>query len=141
MPAFHVLMVEDDPADVTLTREALKESKLALNLHVVEDGEAALRFLRHQPPYAQAPRPDLVILDLQLPKIDGHEVLRRVKADPMLRAIPVCVVTASDKAEDVERAYKAGANCYVTKPVDLPQFARVVQAIESFWLMIVRRPG
>ena len=135
-----VLLVEDDSGDVELTREALAESKIALNLRIVEDGERALQYLRREGKYADAPRPDLILLDLNLPRMDGREVLAHIKADPSLRVIPVVVLTTSRAEEDVLRAYHLNANCYITKPVDLEQFIRVVQAIEDFWLTIVRLP-
>lgn len=138
--AIEVLLAEDDPADVRLTREALKSSKLSVRLSVVENGEEALAFLRREGPYKDAPRPDLIMLDLNMPRCDGREVLRAVKTDPDLRSIPVCVVTTSDNSRDINDAYQLGVNCYVTKPIDLDQFMRVVQAIESFWMTIVKLP-
>jgi CheY-like chemotaxis protein len=136
----HVLMVEDDPGDVLLTKETLKESKLSIDMVVVDDGEKALQYLRQQGPYGKAPRPDLVILDLNLPKVDGHEVLRQVKAEEALRTIPIVVVTTSDAEADIQRTYGLGANCYVTKPIGLEQFAKVVRAIEHFWMTVVALP-
>ena len=136
----HVLMVEDDPGDVMLTQETLKESKLAVDMTVVDDGEKALQYLRKQGPYKNALRPDLVLLDLNLPKVGGHEVLRQVKADADLRAIPVVIVTTSDAEADIQSSYGLGANCYVTKPIGLQQFAKVVRAIEQFWMTIVALP-
>jgi len=138
--AIEILMVEDNPGDVRLTREALKGGKVLNRLHVAEDGVAALDFLYRRPPYQDAPRPDLVLLDLNLPKMDGREVLARIKSDESLRLIPVVVLTTSQAEEDVLRAYRLNANCYVTKPVDLHQFNRIVQAIEEFWLTVVRLP-
>ena len=138
--AIEILMVEDNPGDVRLTREALKGGKVLNQLHVVEDGVAALDFLYRRPPHQDAPRPDLILLDLNLPKMDGREVLLRIKADETLKLIPVVVLTTSQAEEDVLRAYRLSANCYVTKPVDLHQFNRIVQAIEEFWLTIVRLP-
>jgi len=138
--AIEILMVEDNPGDVRLTREALKGGKVLNQLHVAEDGVAALDFLYRRPPYQDAPRPDLVLLDLNLPKMDGREVLARIKSDESLRLIPVVVLTTSQAEEDVLRAYRLNANCYVTKPVDLHQFNRIVQAIEEFWLTVVRLP-
>ena len=136
-----VLLVEDNPGDVRLTREALKESKLWTNLHVVEDGEAALFFLRQEGAYADAPRPDIILLDLNLPKRDGREVLSIIKADENLKRIPVVILTTSDSEEDILKSYNLNANCYITKPVDFEQFIRVVRAIEDFWLTIVKLPG
>lgn len=135
-----ILMVEDNPGDVRLTREALKGSKVLHRLNVVEDGVAALEFLRREPPYEDAPRPDIVLLDLNLPKKDGREVLSAIKADPALRSIPVVILTTSQAEEDVLRAYNLNANCYVTKPVDFDQFMRIVRTIEEFWLNIVTLP-
>jgi len=138
--AIEILMVEDNPGDVRLTREALKGGKVLNQLHVVEDGVAALDFLYRRPPHQNAPRPDLILLDLNLPKMDGREVLSRIKSDDSLKVIPVVVLTTSQAEEDVLRAYRLSANCYVTKPVDLHQFNRIVQAVEEFWLTIVRLP-
>jgi chemotaxis family two-component system response regulator Rcp1 len=138
--AIEILMVEDNPGDVRLTREALKGGKIWNQLHVVEDGVAALDFLRRNPPHQDAPRPDLILLDLNLPKKDGREVLAAIKADESLKLIPVVILTTSQAEEDVIRAYALNANCYVTKPVDFLQFTRIVQAIESFWLTVVTLP-
>lgn len=135
-----VLLVEDNPGDVLLTREALRESKLAVNLNVVGDGEAALAFLRREPPHAQAPRPDLVVLDLNLPRKDGRQVLAEIKASPTLRCIPVVILTSSLAEEDIIRAYHLNANCYIQKPLDLDQFVKVVRSIENFWFTVVKLP-
>lgn len=135
-----ILMVEDNPGDVRLTREALKGGKVLNQLHVVEDGVAALDYLYRRPPYEDAARPDLILLDLNLPKMDGRQVLATIKADETLKLIPVVVLTTSQAEEDVLRAYRLSANCYVTKPVDLHQFNRIVQAIEQFWLTVVSLP-
>lgn len=135
-----ILMVEDNPGDVRLTREALKDGKVLNALHVVEDGVAALDFLFKRAPYENAARPDLVLLDLNLPKLDGRQVLAAIKSDPDLKVIPVVVLTTSEAEEDILSAYQLAANCYVTKPVDLHQFNRIVQAIEGFWLTIVKLP-
>jgi CheY-like chemotaxis protein len=135
-----ILMVEDNPGDVRLTREALKGGKVWNEIHVVTDGVAALDFLHHRAPYTNSPHPDLVLLDLNLPKKDGREVLAAMKADPTLKTIPVVVLTTSQAEEDVMRAYNLNCNCYVTKPVDFEQFTRIVQAIEQFWLTIVTLP-
>jgi chemotaxis family two-component system response regulator Rcp1 len=135
-----ILMVEDDPGDVRLTREALKGSKVLHSLNVVEDGVAALDYLRKVGPYAQAVRPDIVLLDLNLPRKDGREVLSAMKQDAALRAIPVVILTTSQDEEDVLRAYNLNANCYVTKPVDFDQFMRIVRTIEDFWLNVVTLP-
>jgi two-component system, chemotaxis family, response regulator Rcp1 len=138
--AIDILMVEDNPGDVRLTREALKGGKVLNTLHVAEDGVAALDFLYRRSPYQDAPRPDLILLDLNLPKMDGREVLSKIKSDETLKTIPVVILTTSQAEEDVIRAYRLSANCYVTKPVDLHQFNRIVQAIEQFWLTVVRLP-
>jgi len=135
-----ILLVEDSPGDVRLTREALAEGKLKNRLHVAEDGEQALAFLRRDGGYAEAPRPDLILLDLNLPRVDGREVLAQIKSDHDLKRIPVVVLTTSSADEDVLRVYDLAANCYITKPVDLDQFMRVVRSIEEFWLTVVRLP-
>ncbi|NRF67738.1 response regulator [Aquincola sp. S2] len=140
MRAIEILMVEDNPGDVRLTREAFKDGRVWNRLHVVEDGLAALDFLHRRPPFDDAPRPDIILLDLNLPRMDGREVLAHIKADEALRIIPVVVLTTSQAEEDVLRAYHLNANCYVTKPVDLEQFIRIVQAIEDFWFTVVRLP-
>ncbi|MGD8568653.1 MAG: response regulator [Gammaproteobacteria bacterium] len=138
--AIEILLVEDNPADVRLTREALKEAKVRNQLHVVEDGVAAMAFLNRQGEYADAPRPDLILLDLNLPKKDGREVLEEIKRDDMLKRIPVVVLTTSQAEEDIVKTYNLHANCYVTKPVDLDQFITIVRSIEDFWLTIVKLP-
>lgn len=135
-----ILLVEDNAGDIRLTREALKESKIANNLHVVGDGEQALDFLHQRAQYVDAIRPDLVILDLNLPKVDGREVLEHIKADPHLRMIPVAVMTTSKNDEDVTRSYAAYANCYIRKPLDIEGFFAVVASIETFWFQIVKLP-
>jgi CheY-like chemotaxis protein len=135
-----ILLVEDNPGDVRLTQEALHESKLRNNLSVARDGVEALAFLRREGSYAGAPRPDLILLDLNLPRKDGREVLAEVKSDPALRTIPVVVLTTSKAEQDVVQSYNLHANCYVTKPVDLEQFITVVQSIEGFWFSIVTLP-
>jgi len=135
-----ILLVEDSPADVRLTREALKEAKVLNTLYVVQDGVAALVFLRKQGQYASSPSPDLILLDLNLPKKDGREVLAEIKQDEKLKRIPVVVLTTSRAEEDVVRAYNLHANAYVTKPVDLTQFLEVVRRIEEFWLAVVTLP-
>jgi two-component system, chemotaxis family, response regulator Rcp1 len=138
--AVEILLVEDNPGDVRLTREALKEGKVRNNLHVVEDGVKAVAFLRREAPYENAVRPDLVLLDLNLPKKGGREVLEEVKGDPVLRNIPVVILTSSQAEQDIVRAYDLHANCYITKPVDLDQFITVVKTIEDFWFSIVKLP-
>ncbi len=135
-----LLLVEDDPGDVLMTREALKDSKLLNNLHVVDNGEQALDFLRRQGEFTDAPRPDLVLLDLNLPRLDGREVLAIVKEDPELRTIPIVVLTTSDAEEDVIRSYNLHANAYVTKPVDFDTFVSVVRQVDDFFLTVVRLP-
>lgn len=135
-----ILLVEDSAADIRLTTEALRRAKVANHLHVVRDGEAAMSFLQRQPPYESARRPDLLLLDLNLPRKDGREVLAEIKRDASLRTIPVVVLTTSSEEEDVLRAYELHANSYVTKPVDFGQFLKVVSAIEDFWLEVVRLP-
>ena len=135
-----ILLVEDNPGDVRLTREALKEGKVANNLSVAEDGLQALQMLRHEGEYAGYPTPDLILLDLNLPKMDGREVLEQIKADSKLRRIPVVVLTTSQADEDILRSYNLHANCYITKPVELNEFLRVVRSIEDFWLSIVKLP-
>jgi len=136
----HVLLVEDNPADVRLTREVLADGKITNTLHVVADGEEAMAFLRHKGPFASAPRPDLILLDLNLPKKDGREVLAEVKSDPSLKLIPVVILTTSRSDRDILESYNLHANCYISKPVDLLQFMEVVRTIEDFWLSIVRLP-
>ena len=135
-----ILLVEDNPGDVRLAQEALREGEVHNNLHVASDGEEALRFLRRERGYEQAVRPDLILLDLNLPKLDGREVLSEIKADPSLRRIPVVVLTTSDADSDIARSYDLHANCYITKPVDIEQFIVLVQSIEAFWFTIVKLP-
>jgi chemotaxis family two-component system response regulator Rcp1 len=135
-----ILLVEDNPADVHLTVEALRDAKVHNNLHVASDGEEALAFLRRRNGYKEAPRPDLILLDLNLPRKSGREVLADVKADPDLRQIPVIILSTSSAEDDVTSAYDLAANCYVTKPVDLDEFIGVVRAIDSFWLSLARLP-
>jgi chemotaxis family two-component system response regulator Rcp1 len=135
-----ILMVEDNPGDVRLTVEALKEGKVRNNFHTVADGVEALAFLRRQGEYAKSPRPDLVLLDLNLPKMNGREVLAEIKQDPDLRRIPVVILTVSKAEQDILKTYNLYANCYITKPVDLDQFLSVVKSIENFWLTVVMLP-
>jgi chemotaxis family two-component system response regulator Rcp1 len=137
----NVLLVEDNPGDVRLTKEALKDAKLKINLHVAVDGMEAMAFLQKQGKYAASPRPDLVLLDLNLPKKDGRQVLAEIKEDPDLKRIPVVIVTTSKAEEDILKTYNLHANCYVTKPLDLDQFINVVKSIEQFWLTIVKLPN
>jgi chemotaxis family two-component system response regulator Rcp1 len=135
-----VLLVEDNPGDIRLMLEALKESKLAVTLHVVTDGIEAMDYLNRRGDYVQKPLPDLICLDLNLPRMDGRQVLEEIKADATLRTIPVAVLTTSKAEEDILRSYNLHANCYITKPLDLARFAEVVQAIEYFWFSIVTLP-
>jgi two-component system, chemotaxis family, response regulator Rcp1 len=139
--SIQVLLVEDNPGDVRLTKEALKEGKLLNQLTVVGDGVEALSFLRREGKYADALQPELILLDLNLPKKDGREVLAEIKADPNLRRIPVVVLTTSSAEEDILRIYDLHANCYITKPVDLEQFMGVVKSIEDFWVSVVKLPS
>jgi CheY-like chemotaxis protein len=136
-----VLLVEDNPGDVRLTREALKEGKVHNNLHVAPDGVEALAFLRREGRYADAVRPDLILLDLNLPRKGGREVLEEIKGDPSLRHIPVVILTSSSAEQDIARAYDLHANCYISKPVDLDQFIMVVKSIEDFWFTVVKLPS
>jgi chemotaxis family two-component system response regulator Rcp1 len=135
-----ILLVEDNPGDVRLTKEALREGKVYNNLHWAKDGVEALEFLRRQGKHAKAPRPDIILLDLNLPKKDGREVLEIIKGDDALKHIPVVVLTTSKAEEDVVRSYALHANCYVTKPVDLEKFIVVVKSIDRFWLTVVTLP-
>ena len=135
-----ILLVEDNPGDIQLTRIALEDNKMSVNLSVVEDGVEALEFLRKKGKYADAPHPDLVLLDLNLPRKDGREVLAEMKADKILKRIPVVILTTSQAEEDVLKAYNLCANCYITKPVDFDQFVKIVRSIESFWFTIVKLP-
>ena len=135
-----ILLVEDNLADVRLTQEAMKDAKLTNTMHVVQDGLKALAFLRKEGDYAGKPRPDLILLDLNLPKKDGREVLAEIKADPVLRRIPVVILSTSQAEQDILNAYDLSANCYITKPVDLDDFIAVLRMIKSFWLTIVKLP-
>jgi two-component system, chemotaxis family, response regulator Rcp1 len=139
-PPVEILLVEDNPGDVRLTKEALKEGKVYNNLHWAKDGVEALELLRQQGKHAGAPRPDIILLDLNLPKKDGREVLAVIKTDSELKHIPVVVLTTSKAEEDVLKSYALHANCYVTKPVDLEKFIQVVQSIDRFWLTVVTLP-
>jgi CheY-like chemotaxis protein len=135
-----ILLVEDDPGDVLITREAFAENKVRNKLDVVSDGEAAMAYLRRQGDFAAAPRPDLVLLDLNLPRRDGHEVLAEIKSDPDLQRIPVVILTTSDAEEDILRSYNLHANAYVTKPVDFERFLTVVRQVDEFFVTVVRLP-
>ncbi len=138
--AIEILLVEDSPSDAELTVEALRDAKVHNRLSVVEDGIQAMQFLRRENEFARCPRPDLILLDLNLPRMDGRELLAAVKADPAFRTIPVVVMTTSRAEQDVLRAYELQANCYVTKPVDFKQFLEIVRSIEQFWLQVVTLP-
>ncbi len=135
-----ILLVEDNPADVRLTQEVFKDCKISNTLHVVKDGVEAMDFLKRQGKFKDKPVPDLILLDLNLPKKDGREVLAELKGDADLKKIPVIVLTTSEAEQDILRSYDLGANCYITKPVDLNQFINVVHCIEDFWLTIVKLP-
>ncbi|HIE43804.1 MAG TPA: response regulator [Candidatus Omnitrophica bacterium] len=135
-----ILLVEDNPGDVRLTQEALKDAKMLNELHVVEDGEETLAFLRQEGKYADAPRPDIILLDLNLPRKDGREVLAELKKDEDLKSIPVVILTTSKAEEDILKTYDLHANCYITKPVDMEQFIKIVKSIKDFWLTIVKLP-
>ena len=136
-----ILLVEDSPSDAAMTTEAIREGRLINELHVVSDGEIALAFLRRQGRYADAPRPDLILLDLNLPRKDGREVLEEIKADPCLMTIPVVVLTSSAAEADIVRSYRLHANSYITKPVGFEPFLEAVRGIENFWLTLVRLPS
>lgn len=137
----NILLVEDNPGDVRLTKEAFKEAKVNNNLHIVSDGVEAMDFLRRKGKYIGAPRPDIILLDLNMPKKNGREVLAEIKADPDLMRIPVLVLTISQAEEDILRSYNLHANCYIQKPVDINKFIDVVKSIEGFWLTIVKLPS
>ncbi len=136
-----ILLVEDDPADVEMTQYTLKKSKLVVNLHVAGDGVEAMAFLRREGKFAQAPRPDLILLDLNMPRMDGRTFLAEMRLDDNLKGIPVCVLTTSQAEEDVVKSYHLGANCYITKPVGLDEFIKLVNAIGDFWFTVVRLPN
>jgi chemotaxis family two-component system response regulator Rcp1 len=135
-----ILLVEDNPGDVRLTREALKEGKVLNNLSIARDGVEALAFLRQEGEYAQSPRPDIILLDLNLPRMDGRELLEIIKNEPHFKRIPVVILTTSKSEEDIIRTYDLHANCYITKPVGLEQFIDVVKSVEDFWFTIVKLP-
>jgi two-component system, chemotaxis family, response regulator Rcp1 len=136
-----ILLVEDNPGDARLTREALKEGKIRNTLHHALDGVEAMAFLRREGAHSDAPAPDIVLLDLNLPRKDGRQVLSEMKQDPRLRSIPVVVLTTSEAEQDIVRTYELHANCYITKPVDLEKFIEIIRAIEDFWLAVVRLPS
>jgi len=135
-----ILLVEDNPGDARLTAEALKENKVANLLHVARDGVEAMQFLRREGPFGQATRPDLILLDLNLPRMDGREVLEQIKQDDTLKTIPVIILTTSEAEADIVKSYQLHANCYITKPVRIDRFFEVVAQLESFWVSIVRLP-
>lgn len=135
-----ILLVEDNPGDVRLTKEALKEGKIKNNLFVAHDGVEALEYLNQEGEHAHAVRPDLILLDLNMPRMDGREVLEKIKNEPDLRRIPVVILTTSKSEEDIVKSYDLHANCYITKPVDLDQFINVVKTVEDFWLTVVKLP-
>ena len=141
MKVIEILLVEDNPGDARLTREALAQSKVRNNLHHARDGEEALDFLRGSGPGGQHPHPDLILLDLNLPRRHGREVLEEIKSDPALMHIPVVILTSSQAEEDILRSYQSHANCFITKPVDLEQLTKVVQGIEQFWFTLVKLPS
>jgi CheY-like chemotaxis protein len=138
--AIEVLLVEDSAGDVRLTREAFKDAKVHINLHVASDGAEAMEFLKREGKQANAARPDLILLDLNLPKKDGREVLEEIKGSPALKSIPVVILTTSASEADILRSYRLHANCYITKPVGLDGFLEVVKSIDSFWLSVVKLP-
>lgn len=138
MKPLQVLLVEDNPGDAELTRQALASSKLSIVLTALDDGEKALNYLRKEPPYQKADRPDLVLLDLNLPKLSGSEVLRGIKTDKVLKSLPVIVLTSSEEETEISKCYAEGANCYVVKPVDFNSFINVVSLIETFWFSVVK---
>jgi CheY-like chemotaxis protein len=135
-----ILLVDDNPGDVRLTREALREAKIANKLTVAMDGMEAMKMLHHHPPHEQCPRPDLILLDLNLPGMDGREILSHIKEDPELKIIPVVVLTSSSAESDVQKSYDLHANCYIVKPVNFDRLMEVVQMVEGFWLSLVRLP-
>jgi CheY-like chemotaxis protein len=135
-----VLLVEDSPGDVRLTREAFKDAKVHINLHVATDGVEAMEFLNREGKHSAVPRPDLILLDLNLPRKDGRQVLEEIKKNPVLKSIPVVILTTSASDEDILRSYRLHANCYITKPVGLDGFLEVVKSIDTFWLSVVQLP-
>lgn len=137
---FDILLLEDDPADAHLTKLALQDNKVLSTLHHVEDGVEGLAFLNHEPPYAEAPRPDLILLDLNMPRMDGREFLKAVKADPALCSIPVLVLTTSEAERDIQQAYLTGANGFVTKPVEMEKFFEIMRQIGDYWFVASRLP-
>ena len=139
--SLEVLLVEDSPGDVRLTQEAFRDANLGVRLHVASDGIEAMAFLRHEGAYANSPRPDLTLLDLNMPSMDGREVLARIKGDDTLKTIPTVILTTSDAEEDIARSYQLHANCYFSKPVELEAFEELVKSINNFWLATAKLPG
>lgn len=139
--SFDILLVEDSDEDIYLTKRAFQDSKLAVNLHITKDGEAALDFLYNRNEYVDSPKPDIILLDLNLPKIDGREVLTRIKRDDELKKIPIVILTTSQSTEDVIKSYNLHANSYIRKPVNFDKFTEIIKSIENFWLTVVRLPG
>ena len=140
MVSVEIVLVEDNPGDVRLTREALRDSKVQNNIHVVDDGVKAMQFLNREAPYQDVPRPDIILLDLNLPRRDGREVLADIKLSEDFRRIPVVILTTSDDEQDILKSYDLHANCFITKPVDFNRFITIVKSIESFWFSIVKLP-
>ena len=138
--AVQVLLVEDDPADVELTREGLKDSKMHININVVDDGVKAMQYLKKEAPYSDVVRPDLIILDLNMPKKDGRAVLQEIKNNEDLKCIPVVVLTTSQDAWDIQKCYEMGANCWITKPIGLEEFIKIVGTVQDFWFTVVKLP-
>jgi two-component system, chemotaxis family, response regulator Rcp1 len=135
-----ILMIEDSPEDVELTEEALKDAKVRNNLHIARDGVEGLAFLKREGQFADRPRPDLILLDLNMPRMDGRELLEKIKVEGDLKQIPTVVLTTSEAEEDILRSYQLHANCYITKPVDFEQFLKIVRSIEDFWFTVVKLP-
>ncbi|WP_447962898.1 response regulator [Nitrospira sp. Ecomares 2.1] len=135
-----ILLIEDNPADIRLTQEAFRAARLHNTIHVAQDGVSAMSFIRQTAPFQDAPRPDLILLDLNLPKMDGREILKEIKSDPHTRTIPVVVLTTSEDEGDVLRSYDLHANAYLVKPIDVLRFIKMIQSLESFWLSVVKLP-
>jgi len=141
MKPIEILLIEDNPGDVLLTQTAFKDGRVMNRLNIVRDGEEALHYLKHQGKYVDSPEPGIILLDLNLPKKDGRQVLKEIKEDERLKKIPVIILTTSESEEDVLQAYENHANCYIRKPVDLDRFMEIVRKIEDFWLSVVKLPG
>ena len=140
-PAFHVLLVEDNPGDILLTQEALEDSDFDKKLYIARDGEEALRFLRKEEDFGNVPTPDIILLDLNMPRMDGRELLEIIKKDDQLKVIPVIVLTTSDAEQDILESYSRHANCFITKPVDFTRFTQIVRVIEQYWFQVTKLPG